>query len=242
MSSMIEKISAVRTEIMRACDRALRDPVDVTLLAVSKTQPAPVLMEAIEAGLQHFGENRVEEATEKIPAVNALSPLPLQWHMVGHIQRRKANSIPGLFQVVHSLDRLSLAERLSGLVGDGDARLDVLLEVNISGEGSKGGFIAANWQTDDAVRAALWEAVGQIAALPGLNLRGLMTMAPYVDDMEETRPFFASMAALRQALTDSFPLELPDLSMGMTNDYPVAIEEGATIVRVGRAIFSEYVR
>lgn len=239
MTTIAENIIQVRRAIMRACDRVNRDPAEVTLLAVSKTHPAPILLEAIEAGVQHFGENRVEEAMDKIPAVNAISPVPLQWHMVGHIQRRKATNIPGLFQVVHSVDRLSLAERLSGLVVGGNARLDVLLEVNISGEASKGGLVAANWQTDADIRAALWDVIGQITALPGLHVRGLMMMAPIVTDAEQARPFFVDLANLRRALTDSFALDLPDLSMGMTNDYPVAIEAGATIVRVGRAIFGE---
>lgn len=237
--TIADNINQVRQTIIQACEQVQRDPAEVTLLAVSKTHPVPILLEAVEAGVQHFGENRVEEAIQKIPAVNEISPVPLQWHMIGHIQRRKANSIPGLFQVVHSVDRLSLAERLSGLVAGGDARLDVLLEVNISGEATKGGFAAANWQTDAEIRAALWAEIGQIVALPGLNVRGLMTMAPIVADVEQTRPFFASLATLRTALSDAFGLALPNLSMGMTNDYAVAIEEGATIVRVGRAIFRE---
>jgi hypothetical protein len=116
-------------------------------------------------------------------------------------------------------------------------RLDVLLEMNISGEASKGGFQAAGWSGEAAVRAALWAEVEQTLALPGLHVRGLMTMAPIVDDMEQTRPVFTNLAALRAALADSFGVELPDLSMGMTDDYPVAVEEGATLVRVGRAIF-----
>jgi uncharacterized pyridoxal phosphate-containing UPF0001 family protein len=126
---------------------------------------------------------------------------------------------------------------LSQTAVEAGRKLDVLLEVNISGEASKGGLSANGWQTDDAVRSALWQEVESILALPGLNVRGLMTMAPIVEDMEQARPVFAGLAALRTALAESFGITLPDLSMGMTDDYPVAVEEGATMVRVGRAIF-----
>ena len=158
--------------------------------------------------------------------------------MIGHIQSRKAKDVPPLFTVVHSVDTVKLAEKLSNAVGEGDT-LDVFLEVNISGEASKSGFVALNWQDDAAVRVQLWQDVERIAALPRMNLRGLMTMAPIVGDIEQSRPVFASMARLRAALSESFGLPFPDLSMGMTDDYPVAVEEGATLVRIGRAIFGE---
>jgi len=157
--------------------------------------------------------------------------------MVGHIQSRKARDVVNLFDVVHSVDSVKLADRLSRLAVDRDKTLDVLLEINVSGEEAKYGFRADNWAKDAAVHDRLWQAVDHIAGLPGLRLHGLMTMAPIVADMEQTRPVFASLAALREALAQTLHLDLPDLSMGMTDDYPVAIEEGATIVRVGRAIF-----
>lgn len=157
--------------------------------------------------------------------------------MVGHIQSRKAKQIPELFQVVHSVDRLKLAVKLSELMNGTGRTLDVLLEMNISGEQSKSGFPVMGWSSDAAVRTSVGEAVREIAALPGLRVRGLMTMAPIVPDMEQTRPVFANLARLRAALADDLGIMLPDLSMGMTDDYPVAVEEGATIVRVGRAIF-----
>jgi len=229
----------VRASIAAAAQRAGRDPASVTLIAVSKTHPAPALLEAAAAGVQHFGENRVEEATNKIPAVNAAVSAPLVWHMIGHIQSRKAKEIPPLFQVVHSVDTVKLAEKLARLVEERDQRLDVLLEINISGEASKGGFAASGWERDPAVRDQVWADVRQIAALPALNVRGLMTMAPIVPAMEDARPVFAGLRALRDALAESLGLALPDLSMGMTDDYPVAIEEGATLVRIGRAIFGE---
>lgn len=236
MSSIDDNIQRVQETIKAACDRANRDPASVTLVAVSKTHPVESILQAIEAGVQHFGENRVEESSDKIPAVNA----PVTWHMIGHIQSRKARDVPPLFQVVHSVDSLKLADKLSRLmIEKGDTKLDALLEINISGEESKSGLNAVKWSTDSAVRDVLWREVEAILALPGLNVRGLMTMAPIVDDMEHTRPVFADLAALRMALAEVFKTPLPDLSMGMTDDYPVAIEEGATLVRVGRAIFGQ---
>lgn len=232
-----DNILRVQETIHRACARAHRDPASVTLVAISKTHPPETVLEAAAAGLQHFGENRVEEAQEKIAAVHKRTAQPLIWHMVGHIQSRKARHIPALFQVVHSVDRLKLAAKLSETVVESGGTLDVLLEINISGEASKSGLSAANWLNDAAVRRSLWEEARQILALPGLRVRGLMTMAPIVSDMEQTRPVFAGLAALRAAMVESFQVDLPDLSMGMTDDFPIAIEEGATLVRVGRAVF-----
>lgn len=239
--SIAENIAHVRANIAAACARAGRDPSGVTLIAVSKTRPAPLISEAFAAGVQHFGENRVEEAESKIPQVNAVSGVnaPITWHMIGHIQSRKAKDVPPLFRVVHSLDRLKLADKLARTVVERGGLLDVLIEINISGEESKGGIQAFGWQTDASVRGAVWDEVRQIAALPGLNVRGLMTMAPIVPSMEQARPVFVGLRGLRDALAESLELALPDLSMGMTDDYPVAVEEGATMVRIGRAIFGE---
>jgi pyridoxal phosphate enzyme (YggS family) len=233
--TIAQNIEQVRENIAAACARAGRDPSEVTLIAVSKTHGPDAILQAVAAGVQHFGENRVEEAEGKIPEVNRQASVT--WHMIGHIQSRKAKDIPALFQVVHSVERLKVATRLSQTAVEAGRKLDVLLEVNISGEASKGGLSANGWQTDDAVRSPLWQEVESILALPGLNVRGLMTMAPIVEDMEQARPVFAGLAALRTALAESFGITLPDLSMGMTDDYPVAVEEGATMVRVGRAIF-----
>lgn len=237
--TIAENILQVRETIAAACARAQRDPADVTLVAVSKTHPVSAILEAVAAGAQHFGENRVEEATDKIPDVNHHSPVPLTWHMIGHIQSRKARDIPPLFQVVHSVDSLKLADKFSRLMTERGGELDILLEMNVSGETSKNGMMAVNWSSNPAVRDQLWNEIAQILALPGLNIRGLMTMAPIVGDMEQARPVFASLAALRMALTESYGVQMPDLSMGMTDDYPIAIEEGATMVRVGRAIFGQ---
>ena len=234
-----ENILHVQQNIAAACTRANRNPADVTLIAVSKTHPAQAVLEAVTAGVQHFGENRVEEAENKIPAVNAQTSLPLIWHMIGHIQSRKARDILPLFNLVHSVDTLKLAAKLSGLGHEADKKLDVLLEVNVSGEESKYGFQATGWSDRAAVRSTLWEEVGQMITLPGIRILGLMTMAPIVEDAEQARPVFVELARLRAAFAESFKVDLPHLSMGMTDDYPVAVEEGATLVRVGRAIFGE---
>ena len=245
MSEIAANLDRVRDQIAAACARAGRDPAAVTLVAVSKTHPAAYVLAAVAAGVQHFGENRVEEAGTKIPAVasaiadQALADQSIVWHMIGHVQSRKAKTIPSLFQVVHSVDTVKLAEKLSGAAVDQGVVLDALLEINVSGEASKAGFAAHAWESDPAALDRLRQDAAQIAALPGLHLRGLMTMAPIVADMEVARPVFASLAALRAALAESLHLPLPDLSMGMTDDYPVAVEEGATLVRVGRAIFGQ---
>ena len=237
--SITENLETVRQSIVDACARVGRDPQTVTLIAVSKTSPVEAVVEAAAAGAQHFGENRVEEAEWKIPAVAAQLSTGVNWHMIGHIQSRKAKDVAPLFQVVHSVDTLKLAQKFSALGMERHTPLEILLEVNVSGEEAKHGFDAANWSSDAAVKNAFWGQLEQIVALPGLRLRGLMTMAPIVDDAEQARPVFASLAALRGAIQESFKITLPDLSMGMTDDYPVAIEEGATLVRVGRAIFGE---
>ena len=237
--TIFENIQAVRQHIEEACVKSGRKPEDVTLIAVSKTHPAEAVIEAAAAGVQHFGENRVEEAETKIPTTNAQVSKPLTWHMIGHVQSRKARDVESLFQYVHSVDTLKLAQKFSALSVEKGRKLDVLLEINVSGEEAKDGFLAANWSIDNAIKSALWSEIEQVLALPGLHVRGLMTMAPIVPNAEDARPVFASLAALRQALQDGFSVALPDLSMGMTDDYPVAITEGATFVRVGRAIFGE---
>lgn len=234
-----QNLQRVRETTAAACACVNRDPATVTLVAVSKTHPAQAILEAVAAGAQHFGENRLEEGNVKIPAVNHQSPVPLTWHLVGHLQSRKAPDVLPCFQVIHSIDSLKLAGKLSRLAEEAGKRLDALIEINVSGEASKSGMAATGWNTDEALRERLWQEIAQVAALPGLNVRGLMTMAPIVERAEQARPVFASLAALREALVSALQVPLPDLSMGMTDDYPVAIEEGATLVRIGRAIFGE---
>jgi PLP dependent protein len=247
MSSIAQNIARVQAEVNAASQRSGRDPQTVTLIGVSKTKPVEQILEAIGAGLQHFGENRVEESNDKIPKVNAQAQICPQWHMIGHVQSRKVkdlfvsgtSGLSPLFDLIHSVDSVKLAGKLSKQAEDAGVNLNVLLEMNVSGEESKEGFHAVNWTTDSEVRARVWEDFSTIHAMAGLNICGLMTIAPIVDEMEAARPVFVSLRQLRDALSESFGAVLTELSMGMTDDYPVAVEEGATLVRVGRAIFGE---
>jgi pyridoxal phosphate enzyme (YggS family) len=232
------RVRHVQDEIAAACARAGRQPDAVTLVAVSKTHPAEAVVQAIEVGLRHFGENRAEEAVGKMSAVAALTDTPVAWHMIGHVQTRKARYVTSGFTLLHSLDSFHLAERLNRLLVEQGATLDVLLEVNVSGEESKQGWDVPNWQDNPAQRQVLWQDVAQLLTLPALNVRGLMTMAPIVEQAEAARPVFSALRTLRDALANDFPGPAwAELSMGMTDDFPVAVEEGATLVRVGRAIF-----
>jgi hypothetical protein len=239
MTPIADNVQQVREQMAAACARAGRPEDSVTLVAVSKKKPAADILAAAAAGVQHFGENRVEESGEKIPDVKARLDAELTWHMVGHIQSRKARHIIPLFQMVHSIDSLKLAQKLSEYAAEYNVLLDGLLEINISGEASKSGFDASNWRKDRAQFESLLQQVRAIGDCSGLRLRGLMTMAPIVNNMEATRPVFAGLSELRDALVGELGMALPDLSMGMTDDFPIAIEEGATLVRVGRAIFGE---
>ena len=240
MSRIVDNVQQIHHQIADACAKSGRDPSSVKLIAVSKRKPVADILEAVRAGVQHFGENRVEEAEEKISAVmEELTDQRPMWHMVGHIQSRKARSIPGLFDVVHSVDSLKLAQKLSSQITDDDTPLPVLIQVNTSGEERKSGLSAFNWQSSEDVQALLFQQVQAISDLPHLQVQGLMTMAPIVDHIEVVRPVFKSLAELRQLLNETLSLNLTELSMGMTDDYTVAVEEGATMVRVGRAIFGE---
>lgn len=237
MTDITGNIARVSERIAAACARVGRDPHEVVIVAVSKQQPASAILEAARAGMQHFGENRVEEAVVKIPSLAGQDDFT--WHMIGHIQSRKAKDVPGLFDVVHSVDSVRLAQKLSERAQALNLTLPVLLQMNVSGEDAKSGFDASRWSDDVLQKNSLWQEVQTILQLPSLAVHGLMTMAPVADDMEQVRPVFRSLASLRRALTDSFGVILPELSMGMTDDFPVAIEEGATLVRIGRAIFGD---
>lgn len=232
------RLEAVRETIVAACARANRPADSVTLIAVSKTHSPDAVLEAIACGQTHYGENRLEEAADKITAVNARSPVPLTWHMIGHVQSRKARDVIAVFGCIHSLDSLKLAERYSRFAVEMGRTVPVLLEMNVSGEDSKSGFAAEHWRDDSNQRESLWNDIRRIIELPGLQVRGLMTMAPIVEQPEAARPTFSALREFRNALAADFPAaDWSALSMGMTDDYTVAIEEGATIVRVGRAIF-----
>ncbi len=238
-----QNIAAVQAEITAACQRAGRPVEAVKLVGISKTHPPEMLLAALQAGLTHLGENRVEEAAPKIAEV--LSRLPAEsppptWHMVGHVQSRKAKPVIDTFDVIHSLDDLKLARRFDTFAGEIHVVREVLLEINISGEESKEGIAAQDWQNNADQRQNLWSLVQEINQLSQIRLVGLMTMAPYYAEPEATRPVFVALRGLLDALKNDFPQTTwRELSMGMTNDYAVAIEEGATMVRVGRAIFGE---
>jgi pyridoxal phosphate enzyme (YggS family) len=229
--SLQDNLARVRDRIANAAARAGRKADAITLVAVSKNHPVEALLAAYELGVRHFGENRVEEASTKLPAFRrAISDPAVVFHMIGHLQSRKADDAVTLFNRVHSVDSIKLAQRLARFATE---PLPILLEVNVSGEESKYGF-------DGARRAELFGAVEAIAQLPNLRLDGLMTMAPIVDNPQQARPVFRALREARDEIEACyFNLKLPQLSMGMTADFEVAIEEGATLVRIGRAIFGE---
>ena len=239
--SIRDNIRRVEECIAASCARVDRDPTQITLVAVSKQQSVAAILEAVDAGVKHLAENRVEEGIDKIPQASEQSGGDITWHMVGHVQSRKAKQVVQRFDVVQSVDSLKLARRLSRFAGESNRTLRALLEVNVSGEASKYGLAGYNWYRDDSVKDALWRAVREIASLPNLDITGLMTMAPYAAEEKTVRRVFADLSALRAALAVDIQVPLPDLSMGMTDDYPIAIEEGATMIRVGRAIFGERV-
>lgn len=232
-----DNLRQVQARIAEAAGRAGRDPSEVLLVGISKTHGIEVIQAAYEAGLRHFGENRVYEAEGKIREARTLLPADVVWHMVGHIQSRKARDAAPLFDWIHSVDRLKIARRLSDAATEGRP-VRALLQVNISGEESKFGFDLSRWPEDEAQAEHFFAEVEQILALPGLEVQGLMTLAPYTDEPETVRPVFRRLRELRDVLRERFPeVRWPHLSMGMSGDYEVAVEEGATMVRVGTAIF-----
>ena len=222
VSTFPERLAAVRGRIERAAARASRDPAQITLIAVTKTHPAGAVVEALRAGLTHFGENRVQEGAAKAAEVAAglgTAPAPT-WHLIGHLQTNKVRAAVGAFAILHSVDSERLLQAISAAAS---TPVQVMLEVNVAAEPQKYGIAPEGLP---ALAAAA-------RALPNIALRGLMTVAPHTDDIEQTRPVFRRLAGLARAHG------LSELSMGMTNDFEVAIEEGATHVRVGRALFGE---
>ncbi|MDI6814603.1 MAG: YggS family pyridoxal phosphate-dependent enzyme [Dehalococcoidales bacterium] len=212
-------IEQVKVRIARACQRVGRSPDEVTIVAVTKNVEPSAIATAFELGIRHFGENRVQEAVDKLGQLSGLKPHPT-WHMVGHLQTNKVKVAVEIFDIIHSIDSVRLAEVISRRT---QRTLPVLLEVNVSGEASKSGFSVA--EVEPALEA--------ISHLPRLEMKGLMTIAPIVVDAEQARPVFRKLCSLR----DCFGLE--HLSMGMSDDFEVAVEEGATMLRIGRAIFGE---
>ena len=240
VQAMAEAIAAIQARIAAAAGRLGRSSEDVCLIGVTKTHPAEHVALALAAGLQHIGENRVQEAASKFQIISGRYPHST-WHLIGHLQSNKARRAALLFDYIHSVDSVHVAQALNRAAAERpQGRLSILLQVNVSGEGSKQGFDLAHWQTHTALTEAWFQEVEQIAALPHLQLRGLMTIAPWGSDPEQARPHFVSCRMLRDTLQQRFPEQLlTELSMGMSNDFEVAIEEGATQVRVGRALFGE---
>lgn len=221
-----ENLQEVENRVQEACKRAGRARDEVLLIAVSKTKPVSMIRELMDAGTKDFGENKVQEMCQKIEEI----PEPLNWHLIGHLQRNKVKYIVDKACLIHSVDSVRLAEEIQKeAVKKGVGQVPVLIEVNMAQEESKDGISASD--TEALVRA--------IAQMPNIHIKGLMTIAPFVDDPEENRPVFAAMRKLKEDI-DALQIpgvEMKELSMGMTNDFEVAIEEGSTMVRVGTAIF-----
>jgi pyridoxal phosphate enzyme (YggS family) len=228
ITSIAENLERVWEQITQAAAKAGRASEEIELLAITKTHPAEKVREAIEAGQTLFGESRVQEARAKIPEL----PSNLRWHFVGHLQKNKIRQALPLFEMIHSVDSLALAQEINRIAEEEGLHPRGLLEVNVAGEGSKFGF-ASN---------RLREQMEELLALPRLSIEGLMCLPPLAGEAEASRKYFVQLGELRDSLEKEFELKLPQLSMGMTDDFPVAVEEGATLVRVGTAIFGKRTR
>jgi pyridoxal phosphate enzyme (YggS family) len=212
VSNIEANLNRVKNEIAQAVQVSGRNAPDIELVAVTKTHPAEIVREAVDAGQTLFGESKVQEARVKIP----LLPSNLRWHFIGHLQKNKIRHALPLFEMIHSVDSLDLAQAIDRIAHENGLHPRILLEVNVAGEGNKFGFL-----------------------LPRLSIEGLMCIPPLAEEAETSRKYFVELRELRDALEREFQVKLPQLSMGMTNDYSVAVEEGATLVRVGTAIFGE---
>lgn len=229
-----ERYESTLEKIAIAAKKAGRNPESVKLVVVTKSQPVEVVQAAIEAGAKILGENYAEEGVTKIQSLSSFSAV--EWHMIGHVQSRKAQLVAEHFNFLHSLDSIKLAKRLDRFCGEAKRKLPVLLEFNVGGEESKGGWDAF----DESRWSELLTDINEILALPNLQVRGLMAMPPLGDDAEFSRPFFVKVKRLQEFLGKQFPqVDFSELSMGTSLDYEVAIEEGATFVRVGTAIVGE---
>ena len=225
MSSVAENLERVREQVAEAAAKVGRAVDEIQLIAISKTHDAGKVRAAYQAGQSLFGESRVQEARAKIPEL----PSDLRWHFVGHLQKNKIRHALPLFELFHSVDSLALAQEISRIADEEGMHPRVLLEVNVAGEASKFGF----------ARTALRGEMEQLLALRRLTIEGLMTIPPLAPEAEASRTFFVQLRELRDGLESEFQMKLPRLSMGMTNDFAIAVEEGATLVRVGTAIFGE---
>lgn len=224
---LASNLQEVERKIMEACDKAGRAREDITLIAVSKTKPVPMLQEIYNLGVRDFGENKVQELTDKEPQL----PTDLRWHMIGHLQRNKVKQVIDKAVLIHSVDSVRLAKAIEAEAAKKDIIVQILLEVNVAEEDSKFGL-----KLDEVLPA-----VEEIATMPHVRIKGLMTIAPFVENPEENRTVFAQLQKLSVDIAkkniDNVSVDI--LSMGMTNDYQVAIEEGATMIRVGTGIFGE---
>ncbi len=222
-----ENLEVVEKNIEEACKRAGRDRSEVTLIAVSKTKPVSDIRQAMECGITVFGENKVQEIKDKTTEITE----PLNWHMIGHLQANKVKYLPGRVCMIHSVDNKKLADEIEKQFAKADERIDVLIEVNMANEDTKFGLS----------KEEVASFVKEISTLPHLNIRGLMTIAPYTEDPESNRVYFKGLKELMESINalDIPGVKMDTLSMGMTGDYQVAIEEGATFVRVGTGIFGE---
>lgn len=224
---LAENLQEVEQKIKEACKKANRAREDITLIAVSKTKPVSMLKEVYDLGIRDFGENKVQELSEKYPQM----PSDVRWHMIGHLQRNKVKQVIDKAALIHSVDSVRLAETIEAEAAKKNIIVNILVEVNVAEEESKFGL-----KVDEVIPA-----VEQIAALPHIRVQGLMTIAPFVENPEENRTVFARLQKLSVDIAekniDNVSVDI--LSMGMTNDYQVAIEEGATMIRVGTGIFGE---
>jgi len=235
---MNDLVQSIRQRYLQTLDKitgaarsAGRQPELVKLVVVTKTQPLEIVRAAIEAGVTMLGENYPEEGVMKLQSMREFSAV--EWHMIGHVQSRKAQLVAGNFNLLHSLDSLKLAKRLDRFCGEERCMLPVLLEFNLGGEESKSGWTAG----DETLWPALLDELAAVIALPNLQVRGLMTMPPLGATAEFSRPFFRQLRRLREFLASQFPqTEIKELSMGTSGDYEVAVQEGATLVRIGTAI------
>lgn len=220
-----DNLKKINKNIDEACKNSRRDVSSVHLIAVSKTKPVEMLKEAYDLGCRIFGENRVQELTEKMPVL----PEDIEWHMIGHLQTNKIKYIIGKVKLIHSVDTLHLAEAIDKEASKAGFIQDILIEINVAGESSKFGT------ADMDINKQL---IKDVSTLKNVNLKGLMTVAPYTDDPEDNRQYFKALKKLADDMREYFVSD-PVLSMGMTGDYKVAIEEGATYVRVGTGLFGE---
>ena len=230
---MQKEIAVVRERIRLACSRAKRKEKDVLLLGVSKTKPYSALQEAYRYGIHDFGENKVQEIRDKYELMQGdalMKDCPPRFHMIGHLQKNKVKYLPGKVVLIHSVDSVSLAETLDSEFAKKDSMAKILIEVNIAKEESKSGFFIEE----------LEERIAEMTAFSHIEIHGLMTVAPFTEDPENNRPVFRTLREALFSLQKKFPaLPLTELSMGMSGDYEVAIEEGSSIVRIGSSIFGE---